>query len=202
MDDIKDSIGRYSAEFESIRDDIISGAKEGFKDGLKEGIKKGFVDGMKDCLDWGLFNTGRFEVKGFRKILVDAFGSASENSIRSSIKKIVKREYTTVVEPSFKKYMETACDDAVDAIKGIKVKLDSSGASDIKELLAVSAGKLNEKIGEISGKFRENFPTDIVFGSAVDGVQECFENTLNENIGVCKERINNEIDKKIISTRV
>ncbi len=60
MDTIKASIDRYSADFESISNDIISGAEEGFKEGLKEGIKKGFVDGIKDCLQLGLFNTGIF----------------------------------------------------------------------------------------------------------------------------------------------
>ena len=201
MDAIKASINRYSADFESISNDIISGAKEGFKEGLKEGIKKGFVDGMKDCLNLGLFNTGKFEVKSFRKILVDSFGNASRNSIRSFIKKIVKREYAAVVEPSFKKYMETACNNVIGTIKNTKTRLDSSDANGLKDLLALSAKKLNEKIKDISSKFREKFPTDIVFGSAVDGLQENFENTLNENIGTCKERINTEIDKKIISTR-
>jgi len=199
MDTIKASIDRYSADFESISNDIISGAEEGFKEGLKEGIKKGFVDGIKDCLQLGLFNTGKFEVKSFRKILVDAFGSASRNSIRSFVKKIVKREYTAVVEPSFKKYMETACNNVIGTIKNTKARLDSSDANALKELLALSTKKLNEKIKGTSSKFRENFPTDIVFGSAVDGLQENFENTLNENIGTCKERISTEIEKKIIS---
>jgi hypothetical protein len=200
MEPIRDLLTNYSTDFECIRNDIISGAEEGFKEGLKEGIKKGFVDGIKDFLNMGLFNTGRFEVKSFRKILVDAFGSASKNSIRSFIKKIVKREYAAVVEPSFKKYMETACNNVAEAIKNTKIKLDTSEVNALKDLLALSTKKLNEKIGEISSKFRENFPTDIVFGSAIDGLQEDFEDTLNENIGTCKECINIEIDKKIKSS--
>jgi hypothetical protein len=199
MDAIKGSIDSYSADFESIGNDIISGAEEGFKEGLKEGMKKGFVDGIKDCLKLGLFDTRRYEVKSFRKIVVDAFGSASKNSMRSFIKKIVKREYAAVVEPSFKKYMETACNNVVEIIKNTKVKLDSSDANALKDFLDLSTKKLNKKFGEISSRFRENFPTDIVFGSAIDGIQEDFEDTLNENIGTCKERISTEIDKKTIS---
>jgi flagellar biosynthesis/type III secretory pathway protein FliH len=193
VDIIKDSISRYSADFESVRDDIVSGIKEGFEEGLKEGIKKGFCDGIKDYFS----NNGNVEIKSLEKILKDAFENASEKSIRSTIKKIVIRKYKTIVDPSFKKYLEKACNRAVEEIRNSKVQIDGSRAKNAKDLLAKLTEEISKKVGEISSKFREKFPTDIVFGSAVDGIREGFEETFNENIKKCEERIGNEIDNKV-----
>ncbi len=77
MDITNDTISRYSTDFESFRDDIVSGITEGFEEGLKEGIKKGFLDGVKGYL----LNTDNVEIKSLEKILKDAFGNASEKSI-------------------------------------------------------------------------------------------------------------------------
>ncbi len=193
MDITNDTISRYSTDFESARDDIVSGIKEGFEEGLKEGIKKGFLDGVKGCL----LNTDNVEIKSLEKILKDAFGNASEKSIRSSIKKIVKRKYKDIVDPSFKKYLEKACNKAVEEIRTSKVQMDNSSAKNAKELLVKSTEEISKKVGEISGKFRKKFPTDIIFGSAVDGIQEGFEETFNGNIKKCEERIGHEIDDKV-----
>ncbi len=196
--DINGSIGRYSTDFESARDDIVSGMREGFEEGLKEGIKKGFCDGIKDYFS----NAGDVEIKTLEKILIDAFENASEKSIRSSIKKIVIRKYKAVVDPSFKKYLEKACNGAVEEIRTSKVQIDSSSAKIAKDLLAKLTGDISKKVGEISSKFREKFPTDVVFGSAVDGIQEGFEETFNENIKKCEERIGSEIDNKVIHVAI
>lgn len=202
MDEIKSSISRYCIDFESIREDIISGIKEGVEEGIKEGIKKGFLDGIKDCLKLGFFKIGKHEIKSFKKILVDAFGNASEKSIRLSIKKIVRSKYKSILDPSFKKYMETACNNVVEEIRNSKIRLDSSGAKDIKILVSFSTNKINEKFEKIGNDVREKLPTDAIFGSAVDGIQDGLQETINENIKICEERFNREIDKKIISVVV
>ncbi len=202
MDIIKDSINRYSTDFESVKDDIVSGIKEGFEEGIKEGIKKGFCDGIKDCLEFGFFNMDKVKIKSFNKILADAFGNASEKSIRIAIKKTVKRECKSIMDPSFKKYMEKACNTVTEEIKSSKVQLDGGNAEEIKNLVNLSIKKITEKIGKITDDVREKLPTDIIFGSVVDGIQENFDETFNENIEICKERVNREIDNKITSARI
>ncbi len=202
MDAIKDSISRYSANFESLRDDIVSGIKEGVEEGIKEGVKKGFIDGIKDCLDLGFSNIGKVKIKTFKKILVDAFGNASEKSIRSSIKKTVEKEYKSMINSSVKKYMEKTCNTMVETIRTSTIRLDSKSSKDIKDLLTLSTKKISDEIGEINNKVREKLPTDIIFGSVVDGMQEGFEETFNENIKICEERIGREIEKKATSVEV
>ncbi len=202
MEEIRNYISRYSANFGSVRDDIVSGIKEGVEEGIKEGIKKGFIDGIKGCLDVGFFNLDKAKIKSFKKILVDAFGSASEKSIRSSIKKIVKIEYKSIIDSSVKKYMEKACNTIVEEIRKSKIQLDSKSSKDLKNLVGMSTKKISDGIGEINNKLREKLPIDIIFGSAVDGIQEGFEETFNENIKICEDKIGHEIEKKITSVEV
>lgn len=202
MDTIKDLISRYGTDFESVRNDIVSGIKEGFEEGIKEGIKKGFCDGIKDCLKFGFFNMDKIKIKSFNKILADAFGNASEKSISNVIKKTVKRECKSIVDPSIKKYMEKACNTVTEEIKSSKVQLEGGNAKEIKNLLNLSIKKIKEKIGKITNDVREKLPTDVIFGSVVDGIQENLEETFNENIEICKERVNREIDTKITPARI
>ncbi len=197
MNVIRDSISRYSSDFENVRDDIISGIEEGVKEGIKEGIKKGFLDGIKDCLYLGFFNIDKHNIKSFKKILVDTSGNASRKSVRSSIKKIVRSKYEAMLDPSFKKYMEKSCNNMIEKLRQSKTRLDSNGAKEMKDFLSFSTKKISGKFEEISNEVRKRLPTDIIFGSAVDGIQEGFEETFNENIKTCEERIDNEIDNKV-----
>lgn len=193
-----DAIKRYGTDFENAREDIIFGIREGLEEGIKEGIKDGFLDGIKDCLTIGFSNISKTDFKSFKEILVDAFENASDKSIRSSIKKIVRHEYKSTLDPSFKKYMEKACSNMLDELRNSNLRLDSEGAGDMKDIIAFSIEKISEEFEKIHNKVRERLPTDMIFGSAVDGIQEGFQETFDENIKTCEERINREIDKKVI----
>ncbi len=98
--------------------------------------------------------------------------------------------------------MEKACNKAVEEIRNSKVEIDNSSAKNAKDLLVKSAEEISKKVGEISGKFRKKFPTDIIFGSAIDGIQEGFEETFKENIKKCEERIGHEIDDKVTNVAI
>lgn len=90
----------------------------------------------------------------------------------------------------------------VETIRTSTIRLDSKSSKDIKDLLTLSTKKISDEIGEINNKVREKLPTDIIFGSVVDGMQEGFEKTFNENIKICEERIGREIEKKATSGEV
>lgn len=196
---ISDPINSYSTNFESVRDDVISGINEGFKEGIKEGVEKGFRAGIKDCLNVGFFGIDKSEIKSYRKILEDAFGNASKKSIRSFVKKNMRKKYESTIDPIFKKYMEKACDTLVEEVRTSSIQLERSASKDIKKLIAFSASNINKVFGVITNKVRKELPMDIIFASAVEGLQEGFQVTINENVKICEQRLNREIDNKIIS---
>jgi len=198
-DVIGTSISQYGNDFERVREDIVSGIREGFEEGLKEGIKTGFCDGIKDCLEVGFFNVDKAKIKSYEEILENAFENASRKSISSFIKNNTKKEYISNIDPVFKKYMEYSCTTLVEEIKNFKINLDRNSAKNLKIILSASKKKIAEEMGGIKDKIIEKLPTDIVFGSAIDGIQEGFQESFDDSIKICENRIDGEIENKVPS---
>jgi hypothetical protein len=197
LDDIEASIDSYCRTYETMTEDILAGIEEGFEEGLKEGIKKGFVDGLKECLTLGFDNV---PVKSLDAIMDDAFGKASDTTIRSTIKRIVSREYRSCIGSAFKKEMEEACAKAAEDIKNARVQLDSSAAEGLKGCVDFSVRNIKDCIGKACDTTRKRLTTDLLFGSLFDGLQDGFNQDLEENIKACKEKLDREIDGKVVHT--
>ena len=195
MDEIGESIDRYGSDFKTTRDDIAAVIREGFIDGVREGMKKGFIDGVKDYLKLRHLDAG--EAKNFERIVRGAAESALKETTGSIIKETVKGECIAVAGPPFESYMKRACSKIIEEIKNSKEELDNRSAEALKGALALTVKKINDGFGDISTRVRSELPTDVIFGNAVDGVQDGLKELLGENIKTCEERIQGEIDSKI-----
>ncbi|AKB18678.1 hypothetical protein [Methanosarcina sp. WWM596] len=194
MTEIEVPVNDYCSKYETMAKDIREGMDEGFNEGLSEGIKKGFVAGIRECMDKGF---DEIEVKCMKEILKDAFKTSSDETTRFRIKHTVGNKYREKISPSFKKKMEEACDKAIEEIKNTDFELDKRPASGLKSCVETSVKKIKECIGNSCGDMRKKFPTDLIFGSFFDCLQDEFNRDLDENLEACEKRICKEIDNKI-----
>ncbi|MFY1112556.1 MAG: hypothetical protein AB3K77_12855 [Methanosarcinaceae archaeon] len=199
MTEIEASLDNYCRSYETVVKDILEGMDEGFNEGLREGIKKGFVAGVSESRTAGFDN---LDVKCLERILENACETASDEAVCIAIKQTVSNEYRAKIGPSFKQKMEKACNKAVEEIRDADIELDKRSASELKGCVDASAKTIKVCVGDACGSMRKNFPTDVVFRSFFDCLQDEFNKDLNKNLKVCEERICKEIDCKLDNKRV
>jgi hypothetical protein len=193
MTELNILLNDYRISYGKTAKEIREGIDEGFNEGYKEGIKQGFIDGVKECLATG-FND--IEVKSTEETLKYAFETASDESINVSITRAVSRKYRERIGPPFKKKMEEACSKVVEDIRRGDFELDKLPASELKICVGTSVQKIKECVDSAFEGIRKNLPEDLVFGSVLNGLQDGFDNDLEENLQTCKNRICKEIDEK------
>jgi len=199
LTEIEASLDGYCRSYETVVKDILEGMDEGFSEGLREGIKKGFAAGVSECRTAGFDN---LDVKCLERILKDACETASDETVCVTIKQTVSNEYRAKIGPSFKQKMEEACKKAVEEIRDADIELDKRSASELKGCVDASAKTIKVCVGNACGSMRNNFPTDVVFGSFLDCLQDEFNKDLKKNVEVCEKRICKEIDCKLDNKRV
>ena len=199
LTEIEVPVNDYCSRYETMAKDIREGMDEGFNEGLREGIRQGFVAGIRECMATGFDN---IYVKSMEEILKDASKNSSDETIRVTIKQTVSNEYREKISPSFKRKMEEACGKAVEEIKKADFEMDMRPASGLKNCFCASVKKIKECIGNTCGDIRKNFPTDVIFGSFFDSLQDEFNKDLDENLDACEKRICKEIDRKTDNKKV
>ena len=208
MTEIEASLDGYCSSYETMVEDILEGMEEGFHEGLREGIKKGFLAGVCACRTTGFDN---LDVKCMERILKDACKTALDETTSDettsdpmyiTIKQTVSNEYRAKIGPSFKQKMEEACNKAVEEIRDADIELDKRSAFELKSCVDTSAKTIQVCVGNACGSMRKNIPTDVVFGSFLDCLQDEFNKDLKNNLKVCEERICKEIDCKLDCKRV
>lgn len=194
MTEINVLLNDYLMNYRNTAKEIHEGVDEGFSEGYKEGIKQGFIDGVKECLAKGFDN---IEVKSTEETLKLAFETASDESVNVSITRAVSRKYREKISPPFKKKMEEACNKVVEDIKKADFELEEIPASELKICVDTSVKKIKECIDGAFVGIRKNLPEDLIFGSVFNGLQDGFDNDLEENLQACEKRVCKEIDNKI-----
>ncbi len=192
LDDYRSSYGKTAEE-------IREGMDEGFSEGYREGIKQGFIDGVKECMATGFNN---IEVKSTEETLKCAFETASDEAVNVSITQAVSRKYREKIGPSFKKKMEEACNNVVEDIRKADFEMEKIYASELKICVDASVKKIKECIDSAFEGIKENLPENLVFGSIFNGLQDGFDNDLEEKLKACEIRICKEIDNKICNRQV
>lgn len=199
LTEIEIPVNDYCSRYETMAKDVREGMDEGFNEGLREGIKQGFIAGVRECMATGFDNIC---VKSMEEILNDASKKSSDETMRVTIKRTVSNEYREKISPSFKRKMEEICNKAVEEIKNADFELDNRPASSLKNCVCTSVKKIKECIGNTCADIRKNFPTDVIFGSFFDSLQDEFNKDLDENLDTCEKRICKEIDCKIDNRKV
>lgn len=194
MNELNVLLEEYHANYEKTAKEICEGIDEGFNEGYKAGIKKGFIEGVKECIASGFNN---IEVKSTEETLRYAFKTSSDEAITVSITRAVSRKYREKIGPPFKKKMEKICNTVVEDIKKADFELEEIPASELKICVDASVKKIRECIDNAFEGVRKNLPEDLIFGSIFNGLQDGFDNDLEENLKACEKRIYKEIDTKI-----
>ena len=199
MTEIDVILNDYSSSYGKTAEEIREGIDEGFSEGYREGIKQGFIDGVKECMATGFSN---IEVKSTEETLKCAFETASDEAVNVSITRAVSNKYREKIGPSFKKKMEEACNNVVEDIRKADFELEKISASELKICIDASVKKIKECIDSSFEGIREYLPENLVFGSIFNGLQDGFDNDLEEKLKACEIRICKEIDNKICNRQV
>jgi len=194
---VETSIECYRSSYDGLAADVFAGVEEGFYKGVKEGIKRGFVEGIQECLMVGIDN---IDAKKADDIIKDALQDASTGAFSTAIQSTAREEYRAVVGPYFKHFMRDACDKAVNDIHDDPARIERSSATFLKCCVGESMERIKACVGSTCDMFRKKTPTDKLFGSFLDGLQDVFNKDLDDGLKACEERIDKEIDGKVVDS--
>lgn len=183
MKKVEKTIDEHKSYLKSIGDGIIEGISEGVKEGVVEGLKRGVKDGLKECLVKGFINIGPEDIQD---ILYDIPEEIVKNSVKEGAKQVFK--------VSTERYVQRVCQKLVDRIKKGDIKLS-------KAQIGAVLGLFKRGEQEAVKKIVERLPNNPLLKAIVAGVRGALEESLEENLEACGERIRREIESKSLKRR-
>lgn len=197
--EIENPLNNFCSSYEELAREIREGIEEGFKEGLNEGIKLGFINGIKECRDKGFEN---IEVPGMEEALKSALDAKSEEAVYATIKQAVSSEYWTKISPVFKQEMVETCNRTLKEMKEVNSEQDKKSLSGIAGSINGSLEKIKGFIAEVTNGVKKDLPLFKVFESFFDCLQNEFDRDLEKNLKMCKERIFEITDSKLVDERL